>query len=62
MLNIDIDSTKIADIFNISKDVFSDLAPLVIILLGVFLGVFIIETIVGLVMSRNEKIKNENEN
>ncbi len=62
MLNIDIDSTKIADIFQISKDVFADISPLVIILLGVFLGVFILETIIGLVISRNEKARNEIEN
>jgi len=60
MLNIDIDSSKISDIFQISKDVFTDLSPIIIILLGVFLGVFIIETIVGVVINKKHTTETEN--
>lgn len=55
MLNINLNGDKMADILEIVKNVFADVSPLLIILIGLLLGVFVVEAIVGLFFKKQEE-------
>lgn len=55
MLNINLNGDKMGDVLEIVKNVFADVSPLLIILIGLFLGVFIVEIIAGLFFKKQDE-------